>query len=275
MSSNHYCTYLTIYTGNKLPPFYIGSSTVDRVNNGYHGSVQSVAYAKVWRYETRHNPHLFKTRIISTHKSHAESLKREHDLHTKLNVVENDLYTNKAVAFGHFDSGVAKEARRKQGKSLSKTMNNPEWKSTMGKTRGAKISATRNSDEWKSTVGEEMFRKRSELINSEEWKLTVEVERVRKIVATRSTTEWQDTVGAEQRRKISEKKLSKEWKETIGVEAYKKVSDSIKKTINSPEWKAAHYKTCEWCGIHCCPSNFKKYHGDNCKKNPTSPRYVP
>ena len=29
MSNNIYCTYFTFYSGNKLPPFYIGSSSVE------------------------------------------------------------------------------------------------------------------------------------------------------------------------------------------------------------------------------------------------------
>lgn len=32
-----YCTYLTSYFGNKLPPFYIGYTTVANINRGYRG----------------------------------------------------------------------------------------------------------------------------------------------------------------------------------------------------------------------------------------------
>jgi hypothetical protein len=46
-STNIFCTYLTIYSGNKLPMFYIGSSTVKKVVSGYHGSVSSKIY-KGW-----------------------------------------------------------------------------------------------------------------------------------------------------------------------------------------------------------------------------------
>ena len=31
-----YCVYLTIYTGNKLPPFYIGSTSLKKINKGYN-----------------------------------------------------------------------------------------------------------------------------------------------------------------------------------------------------------------------------------------------
>ncbi len=63
-SQELFCTYLTTYSGNKLPLFYIGSSSVERVNNGYHGSVKSKAYSTIWKSELKHNPHLFKTRIL-------------------------------------------------------------------------------------------------------------------------------------------------------------------------------------------------------------------
>jgi hypothetical protein len=57
MSSNTiYCTYLTIYSGNKLPPFYIGSTSVNRISNGYHGSVSSKRYKSIWLEELKTNP---------------------------------------------------------------------------------------------------------------------------------------------------------------------------------------------------------------------------
>ena len=65
MSTPIYCTYLTVYTGNKLPLFYIGSSTVDKVNKGYHGSVKSKKYKQTWEEELTNNPSRFKTIILS------------------------------------------------------------------------------------------------------------------------------------------------------------------------------------------------------------------
>lgn len=32
-----YCTYITFYRGSKLPPFYIGHSTIKKVEKGYRG----------------------------------------------------------------------------------------------------------------------------------------------------------------------------------------------------------------------------------------------
>lgn len=93
-----YCTYLTTYRGNKLPPFYIGSSTVDRIASGYNGSVQSKMYGRTWRRERTLNPHLFVTRILSTHTTREESIAREAQLHRHFNVHSNSMYCNRAVA---------------------------------------------------------------------------------------------------------------------------------------------------------------------------------
>jgi len=49
MSNNIYCVYITIYRGNKLPPFYIGYSTPEKIKNGYRGSVSSRQYKNIWK----------------------------------------------------------------------------------------------------------------------------------------------------------------------------------------------------------------------------------
>ena len=98
ISMNIYCVYLTIYKGNKLPPFYIGSSSVEKVQKGYHGSVCSKQFRDIWKSEIRKNPNLFETKIISTHSDRKEATLRERDLQKKLSVVKNPLYTNQSFA---------------------------------------------------------------------------------------------------------------------------------------------------------------------------------
>ncbi len=93
-----YCVYLTIYKGSKLPPFYIGSSSVKKVQNGYHGSVQSKQYKEIWKSELRYNPNLFETKIISTHTDRKEATLRERDFQKKVSAVKNPLYINQSFA---------------------------------------------------------------------------------------------------------------------------------------------------------------------------------
>jgi hypothetical protein len=85
MSKPIYCTYLTVYKGNKLPPFYIGSTSVVKINNGYRGSVKSKKYKEIWKSELKNNPNLFTTKIVTIHDSRQEALDKEDLLHKKLN----------------------------------------------------------------------------------------------------------------------------------------------------------------------------------------------
>lgn len=93
-----YCVYLTTYSGNKLPPFYIGSSSLQKISNGYLGSVSSHAYRNIFKTEVKLNPHLFKTHVISTHASRAEALEKEKRLQIAMNVVRSPMYINKSIA---------------------------------------------------------------------------------------------------------------------------------------------------------------------------------
>ena len=96
--STMYVTYLTIYTGNKLPMFYIGSSTENKILNGYHGSVSSKEYKNIWKNELKNNPNLFKTKIITKHNSDKESRLKELFFQEKLKVISSNLYINKSYA---------------------------------------------------------------------------------------------------------------------------------------------------------------------------------
>lgn len=97
-----YCVYLTIYRGKKLPIFYIGSSSIAKIKNGYHGSVSSKEYGKIWKEELRNNPELFRTRIISSHDTREQAFDKEERIQKKLNVIKNSLYINKAFANAKF-----------------------------------------------------------------------------------------------------------------------------------------------------------------------------
>ena len=46
-----YCVYFTVYFGNKLPKRYIGSTKVDRIMQGYNGSIKSKKYKNIFLSE--------------------------------------------------------------------------------------------------------------------------------------------------------------------------------------------------------------------------------
>ena len=89
-----FCTYITFYRGNKLPPFYFGSTSISNIKKGYRGSASSQEYVNLWKYESKINPHLFKTYIISTHNSRGEAYEKETKLLTAVNASQNSLYLN-------------------------------------------------------------------------------------------------------------------------------------------------------------------------------------
>lgn len=97
-----YCVYLTVYRGNKLPPFYIGYSSVDKIENGYNGSVSSKTFKDAWSSERKHNRHLFSTRVIKTFNSSAAAREYEEKVQRHLNVHKNPLYTNMSIGYSKF-----------------------------------------------------------------------------------------------------------------------------------------------------------------------------
>lgn len=92
-----FCVYITISRVNNLPPFYIGHSTIQKVNHGYRGSVSSIQYKKLWQQSIKKFPHLFITKIISIHEFRQDAARRERELLLKLDVLKNELYLNKCI----------------------------------------------------------------------------------------------------------------------------------------------------------------------------------
>jgi hypothetical protein len=109
---NKFCVYLTIYTGNKMPMFYIGSTSIEKIKLGYRGSVTSKAYKEIWKTELRSNPHLFKTNIISTHNTRMDSLEKENKLQVCVDAVYNTLYINKGYAYKTFGDQTSERMSR-------------------------------------------------------------------------------------------------------------------------------------------------------------------
>jgi hypothetical protein len=141
-----YCVYLTIYRGKKLPPFYIGSSSVEKVQNGYHGSVCSKQFRDIWKSELRFNPDLFETKIISTHSGRKEATLKERTFQKKVNAVRNPLYINQS--FAAFDSFTDRDQSGKNNPMYGTSRKgeaNPFYgqthtEETLAKMRGRKCS---------------------------------------------------------------------------------------------------------------------------------------
>ena len=133
-----YVVYLTYYTGTKLPPFYIGSSTKDKITAGYNGSVKSKKWRSIYEFEQKINKQLFKTRILSYHTTKIEALQEELRLQKLHKVVSNSKYFNEAYATinGFFGRDVSGTLHPMYGKTHSE-----KTKKLWSKNRkGAKVS---------------------------------------------------------------------------------------------------------------------------------------
>ncbi len=102
------------YCGNKFPPNYIGSTSLEKINDGYMGSVCSKEYAKSWKDEIKNNKHLFKLTIISYHTTRTEAYDKELKLQKIFNVIENDLFVNRSFACSSFSGNSPKSEDHKQ-----------------------------------------------------------------------------------------------------------------------------------------------------------------
>lgn len=81
-----------------MPPFYIGYSSTEKVlNEGYRGTVVSREYKKIWYYEQRDNPHLFKTVPLSFHASRKEANRAEIELLQHFRAHRNPMYINMGI----------------------------------------------------------------------------------------------------------------------------------------------------------------------------------
>lgn len=93
-----FCVYITTYLGNKLPKYYVGSTSIKKIEEGYRGSVHSIEWKYLWELELKQSPTLFQTKIISVHSSRKEALEAELKFQVENNVVSSDEWVNKSLA---------------------------------------------------------------------------------------------------------------------------------------------------------------------------------
>ena len=84
-----FCAYLTIYSGDKLSPYYIGSSSVYNV------------VKKIYINECKDHPELFITKILRNFKTREEATDCELELQIKYDVVKSKHFFN--MAYAHED----------------------------------------------------------------------------------------------------------------------------------------------------------------------------
>ncbi len=179
-----FVVYLTVYNGTKLPPYYIGSSTEDKVNKGYHGTVLSKKWKTIYKEELKNNPFLFRTSILSWHDTRQAALEEERRIQIELDVVNSHEYFNEAIAApnGYFGRDVSgelnpffgkvhdKETMERIVENIKITMSDPEWKIKFGEKQSMIQSLShnrvRNSDnQIKAQNREDVKLRKSEKMN--------------------------------------------------------------------------------------------------------------
>jgi len=142
-------TYLTVYKGNKLPPFYIGYTKETKMKRGYKGSVKSKKYREIWNSEIQENSNLFETKILTRHLTKEDALHKEEKLHLSLKVHKNILYVNQCISNKKFATQkgrkLSEETKRKIGLANSKALLGKKF----SEERKAKLRLRRHSEETK------------------------------------------------------------------------------------------------------------------------------
>ncbi len=146
MSIRPFCVYLTRYSGDLLPPLYVGSSTCERISDGYHGSVRSKQYRNIYEAELKDNPDRFQTSIIYTAKTQKEAIRLEAKLQKQFNVIHSDKFFNLAVATINGFFGANKEPWNKGKKFKYKKRTPATWTQTdeYRKTMSNAVSGEKN-----------------------------------------------------------------------------------------------------------------------------------
>lgn len=246
-----YVFYHIVYSGKLLPPNYFGSGTLEKIKNGYMGSVSSKQYKDLWKIETKNNPHLFKLTIISYHYTRQEAYDKEEKIQRIFNVVDNPLFVNMAFASGKgfFGSNQPKseETKRKmslkaKGKPKSKeainkmsiskkgtiTVINKEGKCVIIKSKQYKNQKSKPKNEWEFvTVNskEGMLRRNFSEQDIDDFLKNLSEKNSRNIVAPETKNKISNSL-------LGKKKLNtKNYKKPKSKEHRQKLSDKLSKYV--------------------------------------------
>lgn len=98
MKNEDSLVYLIIYHGQKLPPYYIGSTYKNIWESGYYGQPQSKLWKDIFKKEFKEHPELFDRIIIQEHQTRKEALEFELFYQKTYDVINQDLFYNESCA---------------------------------------------------------------------------------------------------------------------------------------------------------------------------------
>jgi hypothetical protein len=289
-----YAVYLTIYYGDKLPPFYIGSSSIKKIENGYCGSIRSKKYKDIFYEEIKYNKHLFEVIIISTHNTRSEAINFELELQKYFDVVKSYDFFNEAFASinGMFGRDVSGSSNPMYGKKHTENT-----KKVLSEKRGVtkrfeitdefrdKISKIHKgktrSDETKNKISEAKKGNKYWLgkIHSDETKNKISEAKKGKTHSEETKQKISEiskdkVISKETKQKISKSKkgkkreaFSEEWKQNLSNSKKGKImsEEAKQKLIQSKTGMKYKESICPYCNKKGGGGNMVRYHFENCK----------
>ncbi len=234
----NYCVYIIICSYIHLPTFYIGSSSVKSLNNGYRGSLNSKQYKKLWKQQVKQNPLNFAFSILSYHKTRQEALQAEYDLQLELNVIKLNNFANKSLAsvngfFGMDVSGSNNPMHGKQHSSNTKQLIS-QIRKAQPKLMCPHCSILVDAQNGKRWHFDNCLNNPNNTKTKEDRKLSGEIKQ----------------------------KMSNSSKGFTHTETTRKKLSKLKKGI------PAKKLTCPHCGLTGGNSNMTRFHFENCKNKP-------
>ncbi|QIG69706.1 putative homing endonuclease protein [Rhizobium phage RHph_I46] len=266
-----YCTYLTIYSGDKLPRRYIGSSSVRKVQNGYNGSVKSGYYKPIYDLEQKINKHLFKTRILSYHETFLEAATREKEIQLKYQAHKSQLYYNMAVAApnGCFGRDVAGEKHPMFGKHHSESSRKRISESNRLAYEEGRAVSPFSAMDFNGESNPFFGRK-----HSEETKKQMSESRAEYFANGGVSSTLGKPVPEERKKRIGETYKRRRTEGSIKTPRYlrgeehpnfgKETSEEIRNKLRKPK-DPSTWKTCPHCERSIGPGPYGRFHGDKCK----------
>lgn len=115
---DEFVVYIVIYHGDKLPRYYVGSTTKEKIKNGYLGSIKSKKWKDIFKLEVKNYRNLFDVNIISTHSTRQEALLAEYKFQKENDVVKSPNFFNESFANinGYFGRDVNGESNPMYGR---------------------------------------------------------------------------------------------------------------------------------------------------------------
>ncbi len=155
-----YCVYLVSYKGSNHPPYYIGSTSIEKIQNGYLGSPKSIKWINILKEEMK-NKDLYEVSILQTTKTRKKAIDIELKIQKHFEVVKSDLFWNESYASpnGFFGRDVSGKNNPMYGKDwrVEKTeeeMEEYRKKHSIHSKEVRKNKSKEEMEDWNRKVGE-------------------------------------------------------------------------------------------------------------------------